>query len=226
MKTILASSLLAAALLAGAGSLHAQVTLDTFSSFASPNTLFYGDWSQTGDPFSGSPVPIASFSQGVGVYNFANGSDADSAYVERSFAAPVNLGSNTLITLSLRLLAGDTADSVTVFLLDGAANTAFATFLTSSFTTTGLTTKSIAFTADPGFAANAVTSFRISGNDPFDSAILSVSLDNLAVTGAVVTPPPSAVPEPSTYGLAAAALLSGAIALARRKNRRRAPRVS
>src|SRR3954454_10865150 len=106
----LASSLALAAVLGCAGTLHAQL-LENFSSFQSPNTLFFGEWSNSGDPFTGSITPVSTFSQGAGFYNFANATNVDSAFVEHSFTSLVNVGTNNLLTLSLRLLAGNTADS-------------------------------------------------------------------------------------------------------------------
>jgi hypothetical protein len=208
------SALLVAAFLGAITLLRAQV-LETFSSFQSPNTLFYGDWSSTGDPFVGSLTPVATFSQGGGFYNFAEASNADSAYVERAFTSSVNLGANSLLTLSLRLLDGNTADSLTVTLFDAGFNTASASFQTSDFSAAGFTARSIAFTTDGSFNASAVAAFRLSGNDPFASGTLSVALDDLSVTGAV-----RAVPEPSTYGAFAALALVGLVTSKRLRNRR------
>src|SRR4051812_25051847 len=103
----LASSLLVAAALGGASALHAQITLETFSSFESPNTLFFGGWSNSGDPFftfAGELTPTNTFTQNAGgFYNFASATNADTAYAERSLTSAVNIGTNNLVTLSLRL---------------------------------------------------------------------------------------------------------------------------
>ena len=208
MKRTFVSSLLLAAALGGVSSLSAQVVLlDNFSNFLSPQTLFFGDWSNTGDPFAGSATPAPSFSQNAGgFYNVAGVTNADSSFVERTLTGPVNLGSNNLLTLSLRLLATNTADSLTVFLLDTGAHTAFATFQTSDFNTLSFTSRSVAFTGDGSFNAGAVSAFRISGNDPFAGGNVNLSLDNLSATGG--RPPLTAVPEPATYGwLGACALI-------------------
>ena len=211
MKNKFTSALLFGAVLIGATSASAQLALENFSSFVSPQTLFYGDWSSTGDLFIGSTTPAATFSQGSGFYNITGVSNADSSFVERSFTSSLNLGSNNQLALSLRLLSNNTADSLTVFLLDTSARTASVTFLTSDFNTAGFFERTLALTADVGFDTNQVSAFRISGNDPFNGGILSISLDNLAATG-------RAVPEPSTYGLiGAAALLIGIVSRTRRR---------
>jgi len=195
----LTSTLFVAAALCGANSLHAQQILENFSSFQSPQTLFFGAWSASGDPFAGDTAPVSTFSQGAGSYNFASATNADSAYVERSLIAPVTVSTNSLVSISLRLLADNTAESLTVFLLDSSANSAFATFQTSDFNTTVFVTRSLALTADPSFDYNEVSAFRLTGNDPFASFTVSVAVDTLAT----ITP----VPEPATYGLVA----SGAV---------------
>jgi hypothetical protein len=196
-------------------SAHAQVTLENFSSFQSATTLFYGDWSSTGDPFSGSTTPIASFTQGLGVYNLVDATNADSAFVERTFGSLVNIGTNNLLSLSLKLLAGNTADTFTVTLTDNSGNSAVsATFLTSSFTTAGFTTVSVAFGGDFLFDPTAVSSFRISGTDPLGGGTFSLALNDLSATGAR---PLTAVPEPSTYGALGAAALLALVALRRRR---------
>jgi hypothetical protein len=216
MKPALIPVLFIAVLLAGANSAPAQVTLENFSSFESANTLFFGDWSNSGDPFVGDLSPASTFSQGAGFYNLASVTNADSSFVERSFTAPVNLGSNNLLSLSLRLLEDNTAESITVFLFDAGFHTAFATFQNNAFSTTTFIQQSVAFTADAGFSSSAVTSFRISGNDPFASGILSVALNDLAATDGRPIP---AVPEPSAYGLLAALFLL-ALVYTRRFHRR------
>jgi hypothetical protein len=215
MKPALIPSLLVAALLAGASTLHAQVTLETFSSFESADTLFYGDWSNSGDPFAGDPTPVATFSQGAGFYNFASVSNADSSFVEHAFAAPLNLAANDLLTLSLRLIADNTADSLTVFLIDAGLNTAFATFQTSGFNAAAFTQGTIAFTADAGFDPSAVSSFRISGNDPFTGGTLSVAIDDLSVTSSRSI---TAVPEPAAYGSIGALVLLALLGIRRFRN--------
>lgn len=208
MKRSLISPLLVA--LALAGTAHAQLTLHDFSSLASPQTLFFGDWSDTGDPFVGSTTPAPSFSQGAGFFNLAGASNADASFFEHTFAAALDLGSASQLSFSLRLLDGNTADSLTVFLFDGGARSAFATFLASDFSAAAFSERTLAFTAEAGFELSNVTSFRISGNDPFASGAVGFALDNLAVTA-----PRGAVPEPATYGLFGAAVL-GVFALRRR----------
>jgi len=212
MKRHIITSLFIATALFGATSLHAQLVLENFSSFSSPNTLFFGDWSGTGDPFVGSTVATPTFLQGSGFYNFASATNADSAYVERSFTSLANLSAYNSISLTMKLLGDNTADSLTVFLLDSNARTAFATFQTGNFSTSSFTQSTIAFTSDVGFSAADVSAFRISGNDPFGNNVLSVALDALGVSP---SNHPTAVPEPSTYGLLGASSLLGLLILRR-----------
>jgi hypothetical protein len=193
------------------GILRAQVTLEDFSTFQSGNTLFYGDWAGNGDPFAGDPTPIASFTQGAGFYNFASGSNADSSYVERTFASPRDLTGYDLLAVSLRLLPDNTADAFTVTLFDTAFNAASATFLISDFAAGSFTTRTSVLT-NLGFDLTQVSLFRISGNDPFASGTLSVAFDHLAAVSSL--PPPTAVPEPSTWAFAGIGTL--ALLIARR----------
>jgi hypothetical protein len=116
----------------------------------------------------------------------------------------------------MKLLSNNTADSLTVFLLDSNARTAFATFQTGSFSTSSFTQSTIAFTADVGFSAADVSAFRISGNDPFDGNVMSVALDALGVSP---SNHPTAVPEPSVYGLLGACSLL-VVLVQRRRNAR------
>jgi hypothetical protein len=214
MKTNLRSLLLCVAVLASVMSVRAQVVLHSFSNFISPQTLFYGDWSATGDPFVGSTAPIPTFTQQIGSFNFAAGSNADTSYVEHFFASSLNLGSFDQLALTLRLLNDNTADSLTVFLLDTSARVASATFTTADFSAAGFSTRTLAFTPEIGFASGAVAGFRLSGNDPFASGVLSVAIDNLSATGRA----PAAVPEPATYSLLGAGTLA-ILAISRRTRR-------
>ena len=214
MKPTRIFSFLFISLLATASSLRAQIALENFSSFQSATTFFFGEWSSSGDPFVGDPTPVATFSQGTGFYNLASGTNADSSFVERSFASSINLGSNDFLSLSLRLLGDNTADSLTVFLIDAGFRTAFATFQSSAFNAATFTEQSVMFTADTGFSLAEVTSFRIGGNDPFASGVLSVALDNLSATSSGI----GAVPEPSTYGLMGAFVLLALVYARRAKS--------
>ena len=218
MNTSLRSLLLAAATALGATALPAQLTLENFSAFQSANTFFYGDWANA-DPF-GDLAPAATFSQAVGSYKFAGAANADSASAERAFAAPLNLAGYDLLAVSVRLLSDNAAESFTVFLVDANYDTAFATFQTGAFSTGSFTVASLAFTASGSFDLAAVTAFRLSGNDPFGGPVLSVDFDTLGLARSVVTPPPAnnPVPEPATYGLAAAAGMV-ALVFARRRAR-------
>jgi hypothetical protein len=184
----------------------AQVSLNDFSTFATPDTFFVGDWEQHGDP-SGSNSPRSTFSQGSGVYNFLGGSgDGDSAYATDFFETPLNLTGLTQLQISVKILAGNTAPTLKIILFDGSYVTnEVALFSTSSFTS-AFTTLTAALTFTSGFDASQVSAFQLSGNASGGSSILSFSLDSLtAVAPRVLTP----VPESSTYGaLGAVALLA------------------
>ena len=219
MKTSSRSLLFAAAAALGATALHAQLTLENFSAFPSANTLFYGEWANSGDPFSGDPAPVADFHQAVGSYEFLSATNADSAKAERTFTAARNLAGYDLLTVSLRVLGDNAAESFTVTLFDAGFNTASATFLTGGFTAGGFTSRSAALTAAGAFDFSAVSSFQISGNDPFGGAPFRLAFDDLSATRTAVTPPPAnnPVPEPAAYGLLAAAAL-GLVVIARRRS--------
>ena len=189
----------------------AQVTLNDFNLFETPNTFFVGDWEVSG---GGSNSPRSSFSQGGGFYNFDGGSNDQGSYAEYFFAAPVNITGFSLLQLSAELLKGNTASSFDIALFDQDGNSTHATFLTSSLSLAGFTTlnANLDFT---GFHPTEVSSFRISG-DVFGGAdTLSIALNNLAVAA-----PISAVPEPSTYGLFAALALAGVVGFRRRAKAR------
>jgi hypothetical protein len=178
----------------------AQVTLNDFNAFESDNTFFVGNWEAGG---GASTTPRSSFSQGAGFYNLAGGSNADSAYVEYFFNAPVNITGLSLLQLSAELLPGNTAARFDVALFDLDGNSTLATFFTSSLSTASFLTLSANLDFS-GFHPTEVSSFRISGNAFVGADTLSVAVGNLALAA-----PISAVPEPSTYGLAAALALAG-----------------
>ncbi|HEU5080964.1 MAG TPA: PEP-CTERM sorting domain-containing protein [Opitutaceae bacterium] len=194
---------------------HAQITLNDFSSYETPNTFFYGDWALS-NPF-GDNLPVATFTQGAGFYNFSGGSNADDAFSEFFFDSPLDLGTNDQLTLSLKLLAGNTADDLTVRLVDLNGDVASATFALSDFSSS-FALASHTFTPFGAFDPTDVVSFQISGNVPGGGAMVDVAIDNLSVTSSTV--PTGAVPEPSTYGLLGAVSLA-ALAFWRRKATRR-----
>lgn len=209
--------LLLAALALATPALRAQLILQSFTAFESPTTLFYSEWAASGDPFSGDPSPAAGFSQGAGFYRLDGVTNADTAYLDHAFTAPLDLTGYDLLTVSLRRLTANTASSFKVRLVDTAFNTAEVTFLTADFGPAGFTTLGAALTPAVGFNLAAVASFQLTGDDAFASATFALDFDQLSAARSIVVPPLGAVPEPSTYGLAAAALLLAAALFARRR---------
>lgn len=193
----------------------AQLTLQDFSAFESPDTVFVGTWEATGDPI-GTNSPRSTFSQGSGFYTFTGGTNAETSGAFYFFSAPRDITGLTLLEVSAHLLLGDVAPNFTVSLFDSLGESAFATFSVGNFTGAGFSTVQTALTFLPGFDRTDVSSFRISGNALGGSASLDIAFDNLAV----VTPRQvGAVPEPSTYGIAMVGLLGGVIAFGRRRRR-------
>jgi hypothetical protein len=185
----------------------AQQLLHNFSAFLSPQTLFFGDWALT-EP-GGDPVPIATFSQGAGFYNFSGGSNADTASVQYSYATnPGDLTGYSLLEISARMLAGNAAQTFTVTLFDSNFESAYVVFATADFNGLGFTTVTGELIASPGFDPADLASFKISGDVFGGTDVLNFAADNLAVV--------TAVPEPSTYGAMAAVLtLAGVVGLRR-----------
>ncbi len=212
MKTTsLKFPLLAAALaLWAAPFAAAQITIENFSAFQSPNTYFLGDWELNGDA-GGTNSPRASFSQGAGFYNFAGGSNNDSASAFEFFNAPINITGNSLLQVSAKLLAGNTAPTFTISLFDSIGESAFAVFSTASFSSASFSTITTALTFSPGFDRTDLSSLQISGNVVGGTAKLGLSLDNVAVSAPRILTP---VPEPATYGVFAVA---GLLALIHRR---------
>jgi hypothetical protein len=191
---------------------RAQVVLQDFSAFTSPNTFFLGSWELTGDT-GGSTSPRASFSQGAGFYNITGGTNSDTAGVFFFFSAPLNLTGLSLLEVSARTLAGNTAPTFTISLFDSLGESAFATFATSAFAGAGFTTVQTALTFSPGFDKTDLFSFLITGNTLGGTAPLNVAFNNLAVVAPSVV---TAVPGPSAYGLAAASVLLAVVGFRRR----------
>lgn len=213
MKIHLLISLLPFALL---DSLSAQVLLNDFSAFESANTYFYGGWEASGDPF-GTNTPTGTFSQSAGYYSFASTTNADSAFADYFFAAPINLGTLDTLSLTLKLLPDNTAGQITLTLFDDTFNeSATTTFSLGSFNTVAFVTANGALSPSGLFNPAAVSAFRISGNDPFGADTFSVEIDHLAAV--------SAIPEPSTYAAIFGAVALGGVLLRRRF--RRAGRMS
>src|ERR1051325_701693 len=130
MNSRLKLALFFTAALCAAPFASAQVTLQDFSDFETANAFFVGDWELNGNPF-GSGSPRASFSQGVGVYNFVGGSNDQDSGAFYFFNSPLNITGFSLIEVSGRMLAGNTAPTFAVTLFDGGGNTAVASFSTA-----------------------------------------------------------------------------------------------
>lgn len=197
--------------LAAASVASAQINLNDFSAYVSPNTAFAGSWEATSDPF-GTPNPNASFSQGVGVYNFDGGGDDDASWTEFYFNSPLNATGYDLLQISASLLASNTAPTVTVFLFDQTGGSAAAVVDLSLLGST-LATLNFALT-DSALNFADIATVRISGNWPFTSGTVGLSIDNLALVQSSSFAP---VPEPSTIGLVGAAALVGGVWLRRRR---------
>jgi hypothetical protein len=188
---------------------EAQVTLQNFSNVLDGNTFFTGSWEATGDTI-GTANPNSQFSQGAGVYNIASSTatnSADSSIV--FFNSPLlSIGTNTQISVTAKLLSGNTATSFTVFLSNtNPSLSASVSFPTSLFNSGGYATATLSFFQTGGFNPNAIETVKITGNQIGGSSAFDISFDNI-----------SAVPEPSTY----AAILGTAtlgLAYLRRRNR-------
>jgi hypothetical protein len=202
--------LLAFTALVGAPFISAQVVvLHDFSSFESPNTFFLGDWELNGDP-AGSNSPLASFSQGAGVYNFVGGSNSDTAAAFHFYLTPLDISGNTNLDISARLLPGNAAATFTVSLFDSLGESAFAVFSTAAFAGLNFITISEVLTFSPGFNPSDLAFFQISGGVSGGANPLNLALNNLAVTP---------VPEPATYGAFAGLALVALVVLKRRCSR-------
>jgi hypothetical protein len=209
MKTKLKSSLLAAAALLAAPFASAQLTLENFSAFESPNTFFVGDWELNGD-VAGSNSPRLSFSQGAGFYTFAGGNNSDTSSAFYFFANPIDITGLSFLQLSARLEDGNTAPGITITFFDSLGESAFAVLPPSTFEETNFSTAFAELTFSAGFNTTDLSAFQISGNVVGGDQILALSIDNLAVS--------VPVPEPSTYGLIGGALM-GVLIFVRRLRR-------
>ena len=199
----------------------AQLTLNNFSAFESANTFWVGDWSLNNDP-NGEPSPRATFSQGAGFYNFLGGSSADSSGVYFFATSPFDITGFNQLDVSARLLEGNVASAFTVRLFDSSFESAYASFATSLFNAAGFTDVSSSLVATEGFNPADVLSSSITGGvTVVGTDILSFAVDNLSASARLDPPTGSAVPEPSTYGLAAAAALGLIVMLRRRSARAR-----
>jgi len=200
----LKSSLLLAAALCAAPLASAQHLLHGFSVFESPDTYFVGDWELNGDA-GGTTAARATFSQGDGVYNFSGGlnDDASSAFFFYA-ASPGDLTGDSLLAVSAKLLAGNTASTFTVSLFDAFGGSAFAVFSTGDFNGNAFTTNLAAVNFQSGFDATNVSSFQISGGQ-----VGGIDTLDFAVDALISTSSPTMIPEPSTYAAIIGALVLG-----------------
>jgi hypothetical protein len=209
MKLNLKSVWLVAVCLLATPFAQAQLTLQNFSAFETTDTVFVGTWELNGDPI-GTNSPRSTFSQGSGFYTFTGGTNADTSGVFYFFTAPRDVTGLTLLEVSAHLLLGNVAPTFTVSLFDSLGESASATFSAASFTGVGFSTAQTALTFSPGFDPTDLSSFQISGGVLGGAAAFMFAFDNLAV---VAPRQIVAVPEPSTYGLAAAGVLLALAAL-------------
>jgi hypothetical protein len=209
MKTTLKSSLLGAALLWVVPFASAQLTLQNFSAFESPNTYYVGDWELNGD-VAGTNSPRLSFSQGAGFYSFTGGTDSETSSAYYFFDAPIDITGLTFLQLTARLEDGNTAPEFRVTFFDSLGESAFAVVPLSTFAQTNFSTFATELTFSAGFNAADLSAFQISGNAALGDQLLGISIDNLAVS--------VPVPEPSTYGLMGGALM-GVLIFVRRLRR-------
>lgn len=205
-----------AASIAGTSS-FAQVQLQDFSAVVDSNyTVFSGTW-EASVTTADSAAPNSSFSQGVGSYSFAASNATDNALskVEFFFSSPANILTNTFLAVTAQGLAGYTATSFAVTLVDTGGQTAAATFLISGFPTGSFTTQYSQLTFGGSFNPTAIDSMFITGNIPGGSSTFGVSFDNISAVASA-----SAVPEPATYALIAGVLMLGVMVVRRRAHQR------
>ncbi len=175
----------------------AQLVLQSFDSFESPNTFFVGSWDGGGN------APLPTFSQGAGNYRFEGGLNDDASGVYYFFNAPLDLTGYAVLEVSAQRLTDNAAATFSVKLFSG-SESAFAVFSTAEFPTSGFTNILAPLTFTPGFDLAAVDSFLITGDQVGGMEPLNFAVDRLAVS--------VPVPEPSTYGLLGAALIAAAVA--------------
>ena len=187
-------TLLAIGSVLGAPFASAQIILNDFSGYVSPNTYFTGDWEIAGD-LTGTNSPRSSFSQGAGFYTFAGGTNNANASAVTFFDAPLDITGYSILQVSAHLGLGNTAPTLTVSLFDSLGGSAFAVLPTSAFANAGFTTLSTLLTYSPGFDANDLESFALSGNVIGGNAVFDISIDRLVLAA------PVAVPEPSAYAI-------------------------
>jgi hypothetical protein len=127
---------------------------------------------------------------------------------------PIDVTGTTQISLSLQLLAGNSAsaaNAVTVALYSSPTDTATATFTLNSFNATGFTTVTQLYTINGSFDPASVIGFGVSGGDPSGALAVRVSFDSISASSPVV------VPEPSTYASLAGVAVLGFVAYRRRR---------
>lgn len=190
----------------------AQVALNDFSSFVVPNqTFFSGEWASDADG-----APLGTFTQTSSGYALEGATSADTASVSYYFSStldPVDLSGYDSLAFTGRLLAGNSASTLSISLIDSGNNYATAVFDLSSYSLSSGATTTALLTASDAFSASSVVGFLITGGDVTGGSIVSVSLQGLSAVSA------SAVPEPSTYAaICGAVVLLGAVVLRRRRS--------
>jgi len=201
------ASFLLAVTLCAAPFASAQLTLHDFTQFESPNAYFMGDWALN-EP-SGDLSPLATFSQGAGIYNFVGGTNADTSGAFFFYNTPLHITGLNTLQITGKRLTGSTADTFTVALYDSSNESAFAVFSLADFSSTDFIGVAADLTYTPGFNQADLSSFQITGGIVNGTHALNISLDHLAAT---------AIPEPSTYSLLGGLLVLG-LAIVRRLRR-------
>lgn len=184
----------------------AQVVLQDFTHVADGvNTFYYGSWEAAGSS-AGSTSPNSNFIQGLSYYTIGGSNDpiptnSSDSYIEFFYYTPVgapawaNIGVNNSLSVTAKLMAGNTAPSFTVTLFDSGGRTASATFMADSFSVGGFSTQTINLSKSDGFDATRIDSMQLSGKLFGGTSAFDISFADIS---AVYT---AAVPEPSNYAL-------------------------
>jgi hypothetical protein len=182
----------------------ATVLVSDFGTDFSPVS---GDW---GSQFTQSGSNAAGAASFVSLVSPSN----NSGDFLQLLPGPIDVTGTTQISLSLQLLAGNSAsaaNAVTVALYSSPTDTATATFTLNSFNATGFTTVTQLYTINGSFDPASVIGFGVSGGDPSGALAVRVSFDSISASSPVV------VPEPSTYASLAGVAVLGFVAYRRRR---------